>query len=633
MSIGSVTLATNATSSTSGNYNANTGGNPASWTITASAATGGTFNANNYTITYDTGTQTITPAALTVSGMTASNKTYDSTTAATLNNGSDSLGGVVAGHNNGGGTADAVTLGTGSASGTFASANVANGITVNTSGFTISGADSGNYTLTNPSTTANITPATLTIASGVTANNKTYDGTTTATFTESSPVFTGLFGSDSVNLNSASASGTFAGKNVANGISVTASGFALSGAQASDYALTQPTGLTANITPATLTVTADNQSMTVGGTVPTLTSTIAGFVGGETLTNSGVAGAASPTTTATGSSPAGNYTITEGLGSLAANNYSFTLVNGTLADNAPAASGGGRGGWFPPVLTPVVPPQTPVTVVTPVTPEPVPVSAFAALPATVGAISAAPPLIYGDSANDKGGTPLVNPVQKAAMQVAEASNVSMQSIWDVALLGLAQTQVRQLNTGTQAPRTQTPTSSIKPLYDPMYDNPDEDRFHITGRPARIGVLEYYGPADNTIMQHYDPANDALLDDNRSNIYQGTPTEWPERVAATSRPVNWYEIADNSKSFPAISALEQDNNISMVYDPANDNSDGNALSPTHDNNPNAKDKKKVRRTQNTRDKIRDRLQRIGRFMRGRTGSDEMSSRFVPRPDNG
>ena len=84
--IGSVTLATNATSSTSGNYNANTGANPASWTITPSAATGGTFNANNYSITYDTGTQTITPAALTISGMTASSKTYDGTNAATVNN-------------------------------------------------------------------------------------------------------------------------------------------------------------------------------------------------------------------------------------------------------------------------------------------------------------------------------------------------------------------------------------------------------------------------------------------------------------------------------------------------------------------------------------------------------------------
>jgi len=43
-----------------------------------------------YSVTYNTSTQTITTAALTISGMTASNKTYDATTAGILNNGSDS---------------------------------------------------------------------------------------------------------------------------------------------------------------------------------------------------------------------------------------------------------------------------------------------------------------------------------------------------------------------------------------------------------------------------------------------------------------------------------------------------------------------------------------------------------------
>ena len=156
--IGSVTLGTNASSSTSGNYNANTGGNPASWTITASAATGGTFNAGNYSITYDTGTQTITPAALTISGMTAAGKTYDTTNTAVVNNGSDSLSAVVAGHNNGGGTSDVVTLGgTGNTIGTFSSAN-AGTWTVTGSGLSLSGADAGNYTIAaQPTASATIT--------------------------------------------------------------------------------------------------------------------------------------------------------------------------------------------------------------------------------------------------------------------------------------------------------------------------------------------------------------------------------------------------------------------------------------------------------------------------------------------
>ncbi len=47
-------------------------------------------------------TGNITPAALTVTGVTANNKVYDGTTAATLNIGSAALSGVISG--------DAVTL-------------------------------------------------------------------------------------------------------------------------------------------------------------------------------------------------------------------------------------------------------------------------------------------------------------------------------------------------------------------------------------------------------------------------------------------------------------------------------------------------------------------------------------------
>ena len=62
-----MTLATNATISGSGNWNAGT------WTITPSAACGSGLS--NYTITYDTGTQTIAARALTVTADNE-NKTY-----------------------------------------------------------------------------------------------------------------------------------------------------------------------------------------------------------------------------------------------------------------------------------------------------------------------------------------------------------------------------------------------------------------------------------------------------------------------------------------------------------------------------------------------------------------------------
>src|SRR5207247_5262342 len=114
-------------------------------------------------------TADITAKALTVTGVTASNKGYDRTTSAAVSAGSAALVGVVSG--------DTVTLATGGATGTFASAAVGTNKTVTISGLTIGGADAGNYTLTQPTTTADITAKALTVT-GVTASSKGYDRTT-----------------------------------------------------------------------------------------------------------------------------------------------------------------------------------------------------------------------------------------------------------------------------------------------------------------------------------------------------------------------------------------------------------------------------------------------------------------------
>src|SRR5262249_7807274 len=126
------------------------------------------------------------------------------------------------------------------------------------SGLTISGAQVGDYTLTQPVAAANITPFGLGGAStgvtGITANNKVYDATTKATLNTAGATLVGIFAGDTVTLSAAGAAGTFATKEVGNGIPVTVSGLTLAGPQAGNYTLTQPT-TTANITPATLTVT------------------------------------------------------------------------------------------------------------------------------------------------------------------------------------------------------------------------------------------------------------------------------------------------------------------------------------------------------------------------------------------
>ena len=90
---------------------------------------------------------------------------------------------------------------------------------------------------------------------------------------------------------------------------------------------------TLSVTKAVLTVKGDDKSRAYGSANPTLTSTLTGFVGGETLETSGVTGAAALTTTATTASTVGTYPINVSLGNLAAANYSFAMAPGTMTVN------------------------------------------------------------------------------------------------------------------------------------------------------------------------------------------------------------------------------------------------------------------------------------------------------------
>ena len=78
----------------------------------------------------------------------------------------------------------------------------------------------------------------------------------------------------------------------------------------------------------TLTVTAHDASRLLDEVIPALSSTITGFVNGETVAV--VNGAAALSTTATGASPVGTYPITAAVGTLAATNYGFSFVAGSL---------------------------------------------------------------------------------------------------------------------------------------------------------------------------------------------------------------------------------------------------------------------------------------------------------------
>jgi hypothetical protein len=113
--------------------------------------------------------------------------------------------------------------------------------------------------------TFNILPKTLTITDAA-AQNKVYDGTTTATITGT---LQGVAEGDDVALGTS----TFADKNAGTGKAV-AGNITLTGTSASNYKLTQPTGLTADITKKPLAITLEPKTITVAksGPLPTFSN-------------------------------------------------------------------------------------------------------------------------------------------------------------------------------------------------------------------------------------------------------------------------------------------------------------------------------------------------------------------------
>src|SRR5204862_4144910 len=136
----------------------------------------------------------------------------------------------------------------------FANKAVGNGKAVTVTGVALSGGDAVNYTVSQPSgLTANITAKNLTI-NGAVAQNKQYDGNTTATVDFTGATLSGVIAPDVVTINSSSFSATFATKNVGTAKPVTVTGVLLGGTDAGNYTLSQPTGLTADITARNLTI-------------------------------------------------------------------------------------------------------------------------------------------------------------------------------------------------------------------------------------------------------------------------------------------------------------------------------------------------------------------------------------------
>ena len=197
----------------------------------------GGIDLGNYTLTdQSTTTASITPKALTISGISASGSTYGATLAAGSVGFSNVVGQDVVTAN---ARVDTSALST--------SGNPVVGIYTQTAGTALSGSDAGNYSFagyTTPSANYTISPRALTL-SGISAVNKVYDGSVTAILS-GTPTVASVSG-DVVTVNSAGMS-TFADKNVGVQKTVTPATFVLAGTDASNYSLQQPSSLSANIT-------------------------------------------------------------------------------------------------------------------------------------------------------------------------------------------------------------------------------------------------------------------------------------------------------------------------------------------------------------------------------------------------
>jgi hypothetical protein len=200
---------------------------------------------------------TVSPKTLTIGGLSVSNRVYDASTAGTVS-----------------GTAVYVGLTnsqtfpvTDTVTWTFESKNVGtNKLLSPSASFT---APSANYTVTQPTNTfsADITQATLTL-SGAAATSRAYAvGNTNVTITGT---LSGVLSNDVVGF---TGTGTIASANAGTNIPVTPN-VTLTGADAGNYSLTQPTGLTVDISKASNTITFGALSNVTVGSTNALSATV-----------------------------------------------------------------------------------------------------------------------------------------------------------------------------------------------------------------------------------------------------------------------------------------------------------------------------------------------------------------------
>jgi trimeric autotransporter adhesin len=283
------------------------------YTITSNTATGGSFDTNNYAITYQDGSLTVDRAALTVTAKDDA-KTYDGL-AYTGGHGV-TYSGFVNGET-------ASVLG-----GTLGYAGDSQGAT-NAGGYTITpdGLIAGNYAITYQDGSLTVGQAALTYLADI----------ATATYGDTPSGLTGTLtgfvnGETQASATTGTASFTTGATATSNVGSYAIDGSGLT-ANYGNYAFVQAAGnaIALKINPAMLTYTATLASSIYGSTPSGLTGTVTGFVNGQTQASATTGTASFTTGGVIATSDIGNYAI-DGSG-LTANygNYTFAQAAGNAA--------------------------------------------------------------------------------------------------------------------------------------------------------------------------------------------------------------------------------------------------------------------------------------------------------------
>ncbi len=199
----------------------------------------GGADGGNYVVTdASNATVTITPRALTSTGLLAIDRVYDGSTVVTADVSGANLGGPIV-------PDDIVSVG--SATGTMADKHVGANKAVTMNNVVLAGNDAANYTVVDASTaTVDITPRTV-IATGVNGVNRVYDGTTVVGVDTSGAALVNAVAGDDIALDASTATGSMADKNAGTGKAVTITGVTLAGADAGNYSFSNSSAPTVDI--------------------------------------------------------------------------------------------------------------------------------------------------------------------------------------------------------------------------------------------------------------------------------------------------------------------------------------------------------------------------------------------------